>query len=94
MNLAHLQQHYQELLSYMKEHKYSAGYINKFHMQILYILKNADTAGWKSYQESYEDYQKVYDKTVEMQMEKEQEMIADDALSKGTEANRNMYRSR
>lgn len=47
-----------------------------------------------SMDESYEDYQKIYDKTVEMQTEKEQEMIADDASSKGAETNRNRHMSR
>ena len=58
MNLSHLQHHYQELLSYMKEHNYSVSYINKFRMQILYILKNADTAGWESYQDIYREHEK------------------------------------
>lgn len=58
MNLSHLQQHYPELLSYMKKHDYSAGYVNRFRSQILYILKNADKSGWNSYQDIYRDYEK------------------------------------
>ena len=58
MNLSHLQQHYPELLSYMKKHDYSAGYVNRFRSQILYILKNKDTSGWNSYQDIYRDYEK------------------------------------
>lgn len=46
-----------------------------------------------SMDESYEDYQKICDKTVDMQTEIEQELTADGALAKGAETNRNRHRN-
>lgn len=44
--------------------------------------------------ESYEDYQKIYDKTVEMQTEMDKKEIITDELSKSLKSDRNRYKSR
>lgn len=59
MDLSNLQEHYEELLSYMELNGYSATYIDRFHSEILRLLKNADKADWKSYRDIYREYEAV-----------------------------------
>ena len=59
MNFSNLQAHYEELLSYMEMHQYSATYIDTFRSEIQRILKHADKADWKSYRDIYREYEAV-----------------------------------
>ena len=65
---------------------------NVYNLKLYFAMLKAAGVHY-SMDESYEDYQKICDKTVDMQTEIEQELTADGALAKGAETNRNRHRN-
>lgn len=59
MDLSHIQEHYEELLSYMEQKGYSDTYIIRFHKETQRILGKADNNDWTSYWDIYNDHEKV-----------------------------------
>lgn len=59
MDLSNLQEHHEELLSYMKENNYSDTYVARFHSEIVKILKSANKAAWESYHDIYMEYESI-----------------------------------
>ena len=56
MNFQNLQNHYQDLLSFMESNGYSESYISLFRQEIKRILHNAPFKQWESYQDIYQEY--------------------------------------
>ena len=56
MNFQNLQNHYQNLLSFLESNGYSEVYIARFRREINRILRNAPFKQWKSYKDVYQEY--------------------------------------
>jgi integrase len=55
MDFAHLQQHYQELLDYLRKDGYTKSYIQRIQENMHWILKNGKHRPWQSYLDAYHD---------------------------------------
>lgn len=55
MDFTHLQQHYNELLDYLKQDGYTESYIRRVREQIGWLLKHAQDNAWTSYVDAYND---------------------------------------
>lgn len=59
MDLSHLKEHHEKLLSYMESNDYSETYIQGFREEIKKILKKESGNTWSSYVDIYLEYTKV-----------------------------------
>jgi integrase len=55
MDFTHLQQHYHELLDYLKKEGYTESYIRRVKENIHWILKSNKNKSWQSYSDIYHD---------------------------------------
>jgi len=55
MNFRHLQQHYHELLNYLKKERYTESYIRCVQENIHWIMKSEKNRSWQSYLDIYHD---------------------------------------
>ena len=55
MDFTHLRQHYDELLSYLKNDGYTQSYIRRIQEDIRWVLKNEKDKSWQSYVDIYND---------------------------------------
>jgi integrase len=56
MNTQNLRDNYPKLIDYMEKTGYSATYIIKVRREINHILSRADSTGWTSYKDIYQEY--------------------------------------
>ncbi len=55
MNFTHLQQHYHELLDYLKKEGYTESYIRRVKENVHWVLKSEKNKSWESYLDIYHD---------------------------------------
>jgi len=59
MNFENLRNNYPELLSHMRASGYSEAYVYVFQQEIKWIIRNAESESWTSYEEVYQYYESV-----------------------------------